>query len=105
MTVYNIDFCKGGILVPVQSKWKGEITRMTPNQQLQPLTSKELDYIADCISNETMLAKHCAATAAASQNSAIQQALLGFVSRHEQHLDTLVNSLQSHIQVAPTQPQ
>ena len=47
---------------------------MTPNQQLQPLTSKELDYIADCISNETMLAKHCAATAPASQNPAIQQA-------------------------------
>ncbi|ACX67330.1 hypothetical protein MHI43_25840 [Paenibacillus sp. FSL H8-0457] len=78
---------------------------MTSNQQLQPLTSKELDYIVDCISNETMLAKHCAATAAASQNPAIQQALLGFVKRHEQHLDMLVNSLQTHSSVAPNQPQ
>ncbi|GAB6926810.1 hypothetical protein JCM10914A_07930 [Paenibacillus sp. JCM 10914] len=78
---------------------------MTPNHQLEPLSSKELDYIMDCISNETMLAKHCAATAAATQNPAIQQALLGFVNRHEQHLDMLVNSLQAHSSVAPTQPQ
>ncbi|GAE05696.1 hypothetical protein [Paenibacillus sp. JCM 10914] len=76
---------------------------MTPNHQLEPLSSKELDYIMDCISNETMLAKHCAATAAATQNPAIQQALLGFVNRHEQHLDMLVNSLQAHSSVAPTQ--
>ncbi|MGG3281973.1 hypothetical protein [Paenibacillus solani] len=77
---------------------------MTTNHQIQPLTSKELDYIVDCISNESMLAKHCAAAAAASQNHALQQALLGFVSRHEQHLNTLVDSLQTHSSIAPAQP-
>ncbi len=78
---------------------------MTSNHQMEPLTFKELDYIADCLSNEAMLAKHCAATAAASKNPAIQQALMGFASRHEQHMDTLVNSLQAHSGIAPAQPQ
>lgn len=78
---------------------------MPQDHELQPLTSKELNYIADCISNEAMLAKHCAATAAASQKTAVRQALLGFVGRHEQHLNTLADSLQKHSNFAPTQVQ
>lgn len=72
---------------------------------MQPLTSKELDYIVDCISNESMLAKHCAATAASTQNKSLQQALMSFVQRHEQHLNELVGSLEAHKGMAPTQPQ
>ncbi|NMO96059.1 hypothetical protein [Paenibacillus lemnae] len=70
------------------------------NSQMQPLTSKELDYIVDCISNESSLAKHCAATAASVSNPAVQQALIGFMHKHEHHMDTLVQSLQSHQNLA-----
>lgn len=77
---------------------------MTPSsQQLQPLTSKELDYITDCLSNENSLAKHCAAAAASIQKPAVQQALMGFVSRHEGHIGTLLQSLESHQAIAPSQ--
>lgn len=79
------------------------MSNMPSNNQLQPLTSKELDYIVDCISNESSLAKHCAATAASIQNPSVQQAVLGFMHKHESHMDTLVQSLQSHQGVAPTQ--
>lgn len=76
---------------------------MPSNNQMQPLTSKELDYIVDCISNESSLAKHCAATAASIQNPSVQQALLGFMHKHENHMDTLIQTLQSHQSIAPTQ--
>lgn len=76
---------------------------MPSNNQMQPLTSKELDYIVDCISNESSLAKHCAATAASIQNPSVQQALMGFVQKHENHMDTLIQALQSHQAIAPTQ--
>ena len=76
---------------------------MPSNQQMKPLTSKELDYIVDCVSNESALAKHCAAAAASIQNPSVQQALLGFMQKHESHMDMLVQSLQSHQNIAPTQ--
>lgn len=76
---------------------------MPSSNQMQPLTSKELDYIVDCISNESSLAKHCAATAASIQNPTVQQALMGFVQKHENHMDTLIQALQSHQAIAPTQ--
>lgn len=73
----------------------------TQNQnQMLPLTSKELDYIVDCISNESMLAKHAAATAASAQDKMVQQALMGFVQRHEQHLNELVGALEAHKGIA-----
>ncbi|WP_422657981.1 hypothetical protein ACK8P5_19870 [Paenibacillus sp. EC2-1] len=76
---------------------------MPSSNQMQPLTSKELDYIVDCISNESSLAKHCAATAASIQNPSVQQALMGFMQKHENHMDTLIQALQSHQAIAPTQ--
>ncbi|WP_106766608.1 hypothetical protein [Paenibacillus faecalis] len=78
---------------------------MTSNNQLKPLTSKELDYIVDCISNESLLAKYCAAAAASAQNPAVQQAMMGFMNKHEKHMDTLIQTLQSHQNIAPSQPQ
>ncbi|WP_054955938.1 hypothetical protein [Paenibacillus dakarensis] len=76
---------------------------MPSNNQMQPLTSKELDYIVDCISNESTLAKYCAATAATTQSPSVQQALLGFMRKHETHMDTLIQSLQNHQNLAPNQ--
>ncbi|WP_251573063.1 hypothetical protein [Paenibacillus sp. MER TA 81-3] len=72
---------------------------------MKPLTAKELEYIADSISNEDLLIKQCAATAASSTNTTIQQALTHMVSAHQQHMNILVQTLQQHAQLAPTQPQ
>ncbi|MGF7046679.1 hypothetical protein J2T13_001177 [Paenibacillus sp. DS2015] len=73
------------------------------SMQMQPLTSKELDYIMDSISNEDLLIKQCAATVASSQNPNIQQACRSYIESMEHHLDMLVQSLQQHQQVAPMQ--
>ncbi|MFS0870160.1 hypothetical protein [Paenibacillus xylanilyticus] len=75
------------------------------NTQMQALSPKELNYIADSISNEEMLIKQCAATASITHNPQIQQALNQYVRSHEQHLNTLVNVLQQHQSIAPTQAQ
>ncbi|MBN3523071.1 hypothetical protein [Paenibacillus apiarius] len=72
---------------------------------MKPLTAKELEYIADSISNEDLLIKQCAATAASSANTTVQQALTHMVSTHQQHMNILVQTLQQHAQLAPTQPQ
>ncbi|MEC0368757.1 hypothetical protein [Paenibacillus chibensis] len=73
--------------------------------QMQAITGKELEYIVDSISNEDLLIKQCAATAAVTQNPAIQQALQQYIRSMDHHLDMLVQSLQQHQQLAPTQPQ
>jgi 23S rRNA maturation mini-RNase III len=75
------------------------------NQSMQALSPKELNYIADSISNEELLIKQCAATASISHNPQIQQALNQYVRSHEQHLNILVNALQQHQSIAPTQTQ
>ncbi|MGN7358293.1 hypothetical protein ACTHPF_14315 [Paenibacillus sp. SAF-054] len=73
--------------------------------QMQPITSKELEYIVDSISNEDLLIKQCAATASVTQNPAVQQALHQYIRSMDHHLDTLVQALQQHQPLAPTQPQ
>jgi 23S rRNA maturation mini-RNase III len=75
------------------------------NSQMQALSPKELNYIADSISNEEMLIKQCAATASISQQPQIQQALNQYVRAHEQHLNTLVQALHQHQSLAPSQSQ
>lgn len=71
--------------------------------QMQPLSMKELDYIADSISNEEMLSKLCAAAAAVSQNFEIEQAMLEHIRVHEHHLHLLTDSLRQH-QMAARRP-
>ena len=73
--------------------------------QMQPLTTKELNYISDSITNENLLIKQCAATAAATQNATIQQACLTYIHSLDKHVDQLVQSLKEHQQLAPTQMQ
>ncbi|BFH70214.1 MAG: hypothetical protein E6230_24565 [Paenibacillus dendritiformis] len=72
---------------------------------MKPLSAKELEYIVDSISNEELLIKQCAATAASTNNPAIQQTLSQMASAHQQHLNLLVQSLQQHAQIAPSHAQ
>ncbi|BFH15798.1 hypothetical protein WJ0W_003388 [Paenibacillus melissococcoides] len=72
---------------------------------MKPLSAKELEYIVDSISNEDLLIKQCAATAASTNHPAIQQTLSQMASAHQQHLNVLVQSLQQHAQIAPTHAQ
>lgn len=75
------------------------------SNQLQPLSSKELEYIVDSISNEELLIKQTAATSANSTNPVIQQACEGYIRSFEQHLETLIQTLRQHQNLAPNQPQ
>ncbi|GGD49027.1 hypothetical protein [Paenibacillus nasutitermitis] len=72
---------------------------------MQPISSKEMEYIVDSISNEDLLMKQCAAVAFTAQNQGIKQVCSHMISTHHQHTQTLMNALQQHQQLAPTQPQ
>lgn len=79
---------------------------MNANMQgTQPLTAKELEYIADSLSNEDMMIKLCATAAATSQNQQLQQMASHFENVHSQHYQTLLQTLQHHQPIAPTQIQ
>ncbi|MDQ0087176.1 hypothetical protein J2T12_000570 [Paenibacillus anaericanus] len=71
--------------------------------QMQPISNKELDYISDCISNEDLLVKQCAAAAVVCHNPTISQALSEHIRTHEQHLTKLTDALLQHQHLAPTQ--
>ncbi|MDF2660692.1 MAG: hypothetical protein K0Q94_3483 [Paenibacillus sp.] len=71
---------------------------------LQPLTAKELEYVADTMSNEDLLIKLCAATASTTNNPQVRNICLDMLHTHEQHYHTLLNSLQHHMNLAPQQP-
>ncbi|MWV44168.1 hypothetical protein GRF59_11040 [Paenibacillus sp. HJL G12] len=73
--------------------------------QMQAITGKELEYIVDSISNEDLLIKQCAATAATSQNATIQQACQQYIRSMDHHLEMLIQALQQHQSLAPNQPQ
>lgn len=72
---------------------------------LQPITAKELEYIADSMSNEDLLIKQCAQLATAASNQNLRQAGMQEMQTHQQHYQTLLHALQQHQQLAPTQPQ
>ncbi|SDF83747.1 hypothetical protein SAMN04488542_11838 [Fontibacillus panacisegetis] len=57
--------------------------------QMQPLSSKELNYIADSIANEDSLIKLCTAAASVCTNAQIGQELSEHIQCHEKHLQTL----------------
>ncbi|MBL0389316.1 hypothetical protein JJB07_22245 [Tumebacillus sp. ITR2] len=71
---------------------------------MQPLTAKELEYIADSMSNEDLLIKQCAAAASSVQNPQLAQLAMQMAQRHQMHYNYLLNTLQQHQQLAPTQP-
>ncbi|GGA38243.1 hypothetical protein [Paenibacillus physcomitrellae] len=78
---------------------------MNNNQQMQALTCKELEYISDCISNESMQIKLCSTIASQTQNQSIRQACQQYVQTHEQHMRMLADCLHQHEQLAPAQLQ
>ncbi|GAB6988363.1 hypothetical protein [Paenibacillus pini] len=75
------------------------------SMQMQAITGKELEYIVDSISNEDLLIKQCAASAATTQNVQIQQALQKYIHTLDQHLNMLTQAMQQHQPLAPAQPQ
>ncbi|MFC4099549.1 hypothetical protein [Paenibacillus xanthanilyticus] len=72
---------------------------------LQPMSSKELEYIIDSISNEDLLLKQCAVAATSTSNQALVNIYQQAISQHQQHIETLIHTIQQHQQLAPTQPQ
>ncbi|MBJ6363861.1 hypothetical protein ACFOQM_21785 [Paenibacillus sp. GCM10012307] len=71
---------------------------------MQPLTGKEVEYIVDSISNEDLLIKQNAVAATTATNPAIRQICQQFQQVHEQNYNTLLNALNAHLPLAPTQP-
>lgn len=68
---------------------------------MKPLTFKEMEYIVDSMSNEDLLVKQCITTASHSQNTQVQNLCRQFVSKHQQHYQTLLGVLQQHNSLAP----
>ncbi|WP_195572006.1 hypothetical protein [Paenibacillus sp. 1001270B_150601_E10] len=77
----------------------------TSGMNMRPLSGKELEYIVDSISNEDLLLKQAAATAASQVHPEVNQLLTNFIQMHQQHIHTLTNAIAQHAQMAPTQPQ
>lgn len=75
------------------------------NQQMQALSGKELNYIADSINNEDMLIKMCAAAVQISTHPQIAQAVTQHIQVHEQHMNKLLDALKQHQTLAPGQTQ
>lgn len=72
---------------------------------VQPMTAKELEYIADSMSNEDLLIKQCAAVAAIATTPAIRDCCTQMINMHQQHYDSLMHAIDHHLNMAPTQPQ
>jgi hypothetical protein len=72
---------------------------------MQPLTGKELEYIADSMSNEDLLMKQCFAALSHTQNQAVRNLCTQLIGQHQQHYQMLLTALQQHQNIAPKQPQ
>ncbi|GLX67126.1 hypothetical protein [Paenibacillus glycanilyticus] len=72
---------------------------------MQALTAKELEYIADSLSNEDLLIKQNALLGSLAMNPQLRQAGMAELQTHQQHYQTLMQALQQHQHMAPTQPQ
>ncbi|MFF2483733.1 hypothetical protein [Paenibacillus sp. NPDC058071] len=72
---------------------------------LQPITAKELEYVADSLSNEDLLLKQNALMASSATNTALKQIAQQMLHTHQQQYNTLLSCFQQHQQLAPTQPQ
>jgi hypothetical protein len=71
---------------------------------MQPMTTKELEYVVDSMSNEDLIVKQCAALAATTQQAATHSLCMEVLNIHNQHYQTLLQTLHQHISMAPTQP-
>ncbi|WP_227793255.1 hypothetical protein [Paenibacillus guangzhouensis] len=73
--------------------------------QQQPISGKELDYISDSITNEDLLLKQCAVAANNSTNPGVKQLCTQMAKEHHHHMQILIQSLQQHQSMAPSQIQ
>jgi hypothetical protein len=71
---------------------------------IQAITGKELEYIADSMSNEDLLIKQCAIAASSISNAQLELTCSHMVDVHTQQYGSLLNALQQHLSMAPTQP-
>ncbi|KAB7670801.1 hypothetical protein F9279_07695 [Bacillus sp. B1-b2] len=69
---------------------------------MQPLTGKELEYIADSMSNEDLLVKQGIVALTHVHNPAVQQLFQQSIKQNQQHYQQLLNTLQQHASIAPT---
>jgi hypothetical protein len=67
----------------------------------KPLTSKEVEYIVDSMSNEDLLIKQAIVSLSHSQTPAVQQLFQQLSQQHQQHYQQLLTSLQQHASLAP----
>lgn len=72
---------------------------------IQPMTAKELEYVADSMSNEDLLMKQNAQVAAMATNQTLRSLCSQMMQTHQQHYDSLLHAISHHQQIAPTQPQ
>ncbi|SFJ02231.1 hypothetical protein SAMN02799624_03041 [Paenibacillus sp. UNC496MF] len=72
---------------------------------MKALTSKELEYMVDSLSNEDLLIKQNAVLMASAGNAALKQASMQMIQTHQQHTQMLLQAIGQHQQLAPTQPQ
>lgn len=68
---------------------------------MKPLTAKELEYIADSMSNEDLLIKQCVSAAAQTNNLQVMQFCKTMIGQHQQHYEALLSMLQQHTSIAP----
>lgn len=67
---------------------------------MQPLTTKELDYLNDMLSAEDLLTKTCAATLPQAKQGDVQQFLHHVVGEHQRRYDDLLRVIEQHESVA-----
>ncbi|RXI96274.1 hypothetical protein DS745_21305 [Anaerobacillus alkaliphilus] len=72
---------------------------------MQPLTTKELEYIVDSMSNEDLLIKQCVAIIGSTQNQNVKQVCQTMVNQHQQHYQQLMNVMQQHQSMGTSQTQ
>ena len=67
---------------------------------MQPLTTKELNYVCDMLSTEDLLARTCAVASSQSMQNDAQQFLHHVIGEHQRRHDELVQLLHQHETVA-----
>ena len=68
---------------------------------MQPMSSKELEYVIDSISNEDLLLRQCAAVVAVATHPALKSCCEAMVQTHQDNYNTLMKSIEQHQAVAP----
>lgn len=67
---------------------------------MQPLTTKELNYMCDMLSAEDLLIKTCAAATMQATQGDVQQFLHHVVGEHQRRYDEILRVLEQHESVA-----